>query len=495
MKQRKKVSVALGWLVVILLVAVIFTLSRQGAGQGGAPTDFSTFLRHVEADEIVHVVMRGHEVTFALADGRTYTTIGQVDDETVKRLSGRGAVVSYEEQSDGFLSRWGLILIPLALILLFFIFLAKQARNPGGVMSIGKTRARRVAENDITFADVGGNAAAKEQLGLVIDFLKSPKRWIDAGVRLPHGVLLVGAPGCGKTLIARAVAGEAGVPFFSVSASEFVEIFVGVGAARVRDTFDEARKAAPAIVFIDELDAVGRRRGSGIGSSHDEREQTLNQLLVTLDGFERNGRVVVIAATNRPDVLDSALLRPGRFDLRIAVDVPDRDGRLEMLRIHTRQKPLADDVRLEEIADRTDGATGADLENLANEAALIAVQACAGNGAASITQEHFESALQKAGSGEAVFNRLDAILIESASQVSQPTGNVEARLTLRDGSVTEGRLVWLDGNFVKLRESEGTERVIAKSHIAQVVPRAGTEAVKQGELVGDRWSHSVVDTA
>mgnify|MGYP003898915771 CR=1 FL=1 len=285
-------------------------------------------------------------------------------------------------------------LLPLLLMIGFFVFFINQVQGGGNrALSFGKSRARLHGQNKerITFNDVAGIDEAKEELAEVVEFLKNPKRFADMGARIPKGILLVGPPGTGKTYLARAVAGEADVPFFYISGSDFVEMFVGVGASRVRDLFDQAKKNAPCIVFIDEIDAVGRQRGAGLGGGHDEREQTLNQLLVEMDGFEANSGIIILAATNRPDVLDPALLRPGRFDRQIVVDVPDVQGREAILKIHARNKPLARDVDLKILARRTPGFTGADLQNVLNEAALLAARF----GSKEITMAHAEEAVER----------------------------------------------------------------------------------------------------
>jgi len=298
-----------------------------------------------------------------------------------------------------------LYLLPVILIGAFFLFTMRRAQTGADqAFSFGRSRARRVtAENPlVTFADVAGCDEAKAELMEVVEFLKNPEKFIQLGARIPKGVLLVGPPGSGKTLLAKAVAGEAGVPFFSLSGSEFVELFVGVGASRVRDLFDQAKKAAPCIIFIDEIDAVGRQRGAGLGGGNDEREQTLNQMLVEMDGFNTDTNVIVIAATNRPDILDPALLRPGRFDRRIVVDAPDVKGREAILRVHTRGKPLAKDVDLALIARQTPGFTGADIENLVNEAAILAARA----GKTEISQSDLQEAIEKVALGPERRSRL-----------------------------------------------------------------------------------------
>lgn len=310
--------------------------------------------------------------------GKYFNIIGNTSDEGYKEVKAMGIVPNYERGENtglfqSFLVNW----LPLILIVLMFLFIMRQVQVGGGkAMSFGKSRARLLTEhkNKVTFKDVAGVDEAKEELQEIVRFLKDPKKYTRLGGRIPKGVLLVGPPGTGKTLLARAVAGEAGVPFFTISGSDFVEMFVGVGASRVRDLFEQGKRQAPCLIFIDEIDAVGRHRGAGMGGGHDEREQTLNQLLVEMDGFESNEGVILIAATNRPDVLDPALLRPGRFDRRVVVNKPDLNGRLYVLQVHTRKTPLGPDVDLGKIARGTPGFSGADLENLVNEAALIAAR-------------------------------------------------------------------------------------------------------------------------
>lgn len=310
--------------------------------------------------------------------GKFFNIIGNTTDEGYKEVKAMGLVPNYERGENSnlfqsFLVNW----LPLILIVLMFLFIMRQVQVGGGkAMSFGKSRARLLTEhkNKVTFKDVAGVDEAKEELNEIVYFLKDPKKYTRLGGRIPKGVLLVGPPGTGKTLLARAIAGEAGVPFFTISGSDFVEMFVGVGASRVRDLFEQGKRQAPCLIFIDEIDAVGRHRGAGMGGGHDEREQTLNQLLVEMDGFESNDGVILIAATNRPDVLDPALLRPGRFDRRVVVNKPDLNGRLFVLQVHTRKTPLGPDVDLAKIARGTPGFSGADLENLVNEAALVAAR-------------------------------------------------------------------------------------------------------------------------
>ena len=346
----------------------------------GTEQPFSTFvnqvLRVAPPSNVATLHIRGKEVNGVLKDGTRFTTVGNLN-EYRQALVARGIAITEENDADG--SLWMTLLGWLPMILIFVIFFAfmRQMQSGGGkAMQFGKSKARLLNEstNKVTFKDVAGIDEAKEELEEIIAFLKDPKKFQRLGGRIPKGVLLMGPPGTGKTLLARGVAGEAGVPFFSISGSDFVEMFVGVGASRVRDLFEQGKKNAPCIIFIDEIDAVGRHRGAGLGGGHDEREQTLNQLLVEMDGFESNDGVILVAATNRPDVLDPALLRPGRFDRRVVVNRPDVKGRAEILKVHTRKTKLGRDVDLDVIARGTPGFAGADLENLVNEAALLAAR-------------------------------------------------------------------------------------------------------------------------
>ncbi|RMG84492.1 MAG: ATP-dependent metallopeptidase FtsH/Yme1/Tma family protein, partial [Chloroflexi bacterium] len=382
---------------VLLLVIIIWTLFAAPdmfGGFGGAAVEipYSFFYEQVQAGNVQSVVYEGEESLqglFASAT-RVPTTRGTADairftvqlppgsQEAVHNLLVENNVEIESDPQEGSLLLALLINFgPILLLVAFFIWWSRRAQGQASnVFGFGRSQAREYNEErpKVTFEDVAGQDAAKRELEEIVDFLKDPDKYIALGARIPRGVLLVGPPGTGKTLMARAVAGEANVAFFSIAASEFVEMFVGVGASRVRDLFNRARKAAPSIVFIDEIDAVGRQRGAGLGGGHDEREQTLNQMLAEMDGFDQTSSVIVMAATNRPDVLDPALLRPGRFDRQVTVGLPDRNGRLHILKIHTRGKPIAEDVDLESLAKATVGFSGADIANLANEAALAAAR-------------------------------------------------------------------------------------------------------------------------
>jgi cell division protease FtsH len=339
---------------------------------------FSDFMSGVERGDIREVVIQGHNIQGKYKNGEQFRTFEPDDPELVKSLRAKDVKIAAKPENE---SPWYMVLLlnwlPMLLLIGVWIFFMRQMQIGGGkAMSFGKSRAKLLTENQhrVTFSDVAGVDEAKDDLQEIIAFLKDPKKFTKLGGRIPKGCLLVGAPGTGKTLLARAVAGEAGVPFFSISGSDFVEMFVGVGASRVRDLFVQGKKNAPCIIFIDEIDAVGRHRGAGLGGGHDEREQTLNQLLVEMDGFESNEGVILVAATNRPDVLDPALLRPGRFDRHVVVPRPDIRGREGILQVHTRKVPLSTDVDVSVLARSTPGFTGADLENLVNEAALSAAR-------------------------------------------------------------------------------------------------------------------------
>ncbi len=404
-------------LVAFIVMGVVLTNSTSSTSES---ISYPTLLEMIENEQVERVAIRGTTLVGRKTDSRISvsdfpskydfsTTIGSDFINTVRTMVAKKNGVSVDEISVNDFSfkveymapvttPWYVELIPYILTLgalaVFWWFMMRQQMGGGGkVMNFGRSRANMVDpfKNKITFADVAGAEEEKEELKEIVDFLKSPKAYTDLGARIPKGVLLVGPPGTGKTLLAKAVAGEANVPFYSISGSDFVEMFVGVGASRVRDLFDQAKRNQPAIIFIDEIDAVGRRRGAGLGGGHDEREQTLNQLLVEMDGFSTNEGIIVMAATNRRDILDPALLRPGRFDRQITVNYPDLKGRVDIIKVHAKGKPMADDVDFENIAKRTPYATGADLENIMNEAALRAARARA----TKITQDMLIDAVER----------------------------------------------------------------------------------------------------
>jgi len=372
-------------IVVLIFIAIIFIVDKLFVSQSSTTKlTYSELYSQVDAGNVKDVTISGqHDVVGDLrkpvpTGGDTRFTSTILDDTALlSDMRKHDVAITVDNSSPAPIVSMLVQLIPFALMALLLLFILRQAQSGGSqALSFGRSRAKLLSENrpKVTFADVAGIEEAKEELGEVVEFLKFPKKFQALGARIPKGVLLLGPPGSGKTLLARAIAGEAGVPFFSISGSDFVEMFVGVGASRVRDLFEQAKKSAPCIVFIDEIDAVGRQRGAGLGGGHDEREQTLNQLLVEMDGFDQNTGVILIAATNRPDVLDPALLRPGRFDRQIVVDRADIKGRQAILAVHSKNKPLSKEISLETLARRTPGFSGADLENLLNEAALLAAR-------------------------------------------------------------------------------------------------------------------------
>jgi cell division protease FtsH len=408
---NKVLKVVLSWSAIILLVFLVMTVFKGTETQEQEVT-YTEYLGFLQGDMIREATVRKSELTNYDFHGtlkeparlrrgqrdvlvsKFHVTLPVMDTGTVKEWSDRGIQFTVVKEDNTWVS--ALIgALPWILLLVVWVIIMRrmQGAGPKGIFSFGKSRAKMLNEGSprVTFADVAGADEAKVELSEIIEFLKEPTKFQKLGGKIPRGVLLLGPPGTGKTLLARAVAGEAGVPFFSISGADFVEMFVGVGASRVRDLFEQGKKSAPCIIFIDEIDAVGRHRGAGLGGGHDEREQTLNQLLVEMDGFEQNSGVIIIAATNRPDVLDPALMRPGRFDRQVVVDRPDVKGREGILRVHTKNIPLGEDVRLEVLAKGTPGLAGAELANLVNEAALLAAR----QNARTVTMRHFEEAKDK----------------------------------------------------------------------------------------------------
>jgi len=385
------------WIIIGLLLVALFNLFQSTATRGTQNTlAYSEFVTDVNRGQVREVTIQGNSINGKYSDGRAFSTYSPNDPNLVPRLIDRGVLIHAAPAEESVPSLFGVLIswFPMLLLIGVWIFFMRQMQGGGGrAMGFGKSRARLLTEKvgRITFDDVAGIDEAKQELEEIVEYLKDPQKFQRLGGKIPKGVLLVGPPGTGKTLLARAIAGEANVPFFTISGSDFVEMFVGVGASRVRDMFEQGKKNAPCIIFIDEIDAVGRHRGAGLGGGNDEREQTLNQLLVEMDGFEANEGVILIAATNRPDVLDPALLRPGRFDRQVVVPNPDVVGREKILKVHMRKVPLASDVDPRIIARGTPGFSGADLANLVNEAALMAAR----KGKRSVTMAEFEQAKDK----------------------------------------------------------------------------------------------------
>ena len=424
-----KVWKSSGVYILLVLLAIVFISSLYRPSPGVQEVTYSEFLEKVEKDQVALVKIDNLTglISAKLKDGAAQTnggsgnpttairTVAPDDKDLIPLLKRKQVPIEAKrpDQTNWWVSLLSTILVPVLIIVGLWIFMLRQAQSGSNqAISFGKSRAKMLVDNKpkVTFADVAGIEEAKSELQEIVDFLKSPEKFQALGARIPKGVLLVGAPGTGKTLLAKAIAGEAGVPFFSISGSDFVEMFVGVGASRVRDLFDQAKKHSPCIVFVDEIDAVGRQRGAGLGGGHDEREQTLNQLLVEMDGFEPNTSVIVIAATNRPDILDVALMRPGRFDRQIVVDQPDVKGREEILKVHVKNKPLAEGVDLNILARRTPGFTGADLQNMANEAALLAAR----YNRQEVTMADFEHAIDKVIAGP---ERKSRIITEKEKEI------------------------------------------------------------------------------
>ena len=385
------------WVIIALMLLALFTLFQGPDTRSGSGGDisFSQLLTDVDAGRVRDVTISGADISGHYSDGRNFTSFAPQDPMLVQRLYQKGVQINARPQSENVFGSLLLSSLPMLLLIGVWIYLMRQMQGGAGgkAMGFGKSRAKLLTEahGRVTFDDVAGVDEAKDDLCEIVDFLKDPQKFQKLGGKIPRGLLLVGPPGTGKTLIARAVAGEANVPFFTISGSDFVEMFVGVGASRVRDMFEQAKKNAPCIIFIDEIDAVGRHRGAGLGGGNDEREQTLNQLLVEMDGFETNEGIIIIAATNRPDVLDPALLRPGRFDRQVVVPNPDIIGREKILKVHARKVPLAPDVDLKVVARGTPGFSGADLANLVNEAALLAAR----RNKRMVTRDEFEDAKDK----------------------------------------------------------------------------------------------------
>ena len=386
------------WAVIVFLTIGLYNMFKNPQSSISQKQNiiFSEFLSEVENGRVVQVEIQGNNIRGIMSNGEKFTTYSPNDPNLIEKLSDKGVSISAAPLDEKMPSIFGILLswFPMLLLIAVWIFFMRQMQGgKGGAMGFGRSKAKLMsdARKKVTFDDVAGIDEAKEEVQEIVEFLKSPKKFMRVGGKIPRGALLVGLPGTGKTLLARAIAGESGVPFFTISGSDFVEMFVGVGAARVRDMFEQGKKNSPCIIFIDELDAVGRSRGAGLGGGNDEREQTLNQILVEMDGFETNDGVIILASTNRPDVLDPALLRPGRFDRQIVVPLPDILGREKILKIHSKKVSMGPDVKLKTIAKGTPGFSGADLANLVNEAALLAAR----NNKRIVTSNEFEDAKDK----------------------------------------------------------------------------------------------------
>jgi len=453
------------WLVIFVAIIALYQLVHTPR-TGIEEIPYSEFLANLESGDIKDLEFKGEEIKGQYIGStddavKNFKTTGPANDQLIKTLEEKGVTFKFDSDKEGSLTSILLNWAPLLLLVVIMVFFMRQLQAGGTkAMSFGKNKARMLGENQnkTTFKDVAGIDEAKEEVQEIVDFLRSPKKFTKLGGRIPKGILLVGAPGTGKTLLAKAIAGEAGVPFFIISGSDFVEMFVGVGASRVRDLFVQAKRHSPCIIFVDELDAVGRHRGAGLGGGHDEREQTLNQLLVEMDGFESNEGIILMAATNRPDVLDPALLRPGRFDRQVVVPRPDVRGREEILKVHSRNTPLEEDVILSVIARSTPGFSGADLENLVNESALHAARL----GRVKITMHDFEYAKDKVIMGA---ERKSLIISESEKKI---TAYHEA------------------GHALVAKLTPGTDPI----HKVTIIPRGMALGVTQQLPIEDRYTLS-----
>ncbi len=480
--MKKKIGVLLVWVGLVVLFAVAYSAL---SGPSARRVSVDQVFERTSDGEVESVTLNGDRLVARLKSGESVSAdIGRYNRSELQSIFGNYDLPLVTSDSRpgpwAFISD-GLPFFVVLFLVLFAFFYWRRMRSQGGgnIWLLRRSTAKLIkTPPPVTFADVGGNEEAKLRLGDVVGFLREPMRWQSTGARPPRGVLLEGAPGLGKTLLARALAGEAKVPIFTASGSEFVELFVGVGAARVRDLFETARKQAPCIVFIDELDAVARKRGSASSSLiHQEREQALNQLLVAMDGFAALERVIVVAATNRSDVLDPALLRPGRFDLRLKMAELSQSDRLAVLKLHTRNKALDAGVNLEEVAARCPGLTGAELEHLANEAALAAVRA----GRNSLGAGDFQAALDARQQTKLDFDQLDVVLAESSGQLSVPARPILLTAVLREGGQLKGTLLWADAQALKLKTSEGPV-VVSRAALARLIPDPDTESALREEL-------------
>jgi cell division protease FtsH len=488
------------WILLVALATFALLNRSRGDKRPDGYVSIEQSLDMIDEGEVSAYRVRDQGLQLLTSDGQLLAVHPPMSARVSQRLEEARIPFMPESRRSDNTTLIAIIVIPVVLGLAFFYFWRKtNAGQMNNIVELRKSKSRSVADRDkARFADIGGHRQAVDLLADIVDFLQAPQLWMESGTRLPRGILLVGAPGTGKTLLARAVAGETQSAFFYTSAAEFVEMFVGIGAARVRDTFEKAAAQQPAVIFIDELDAIGRRRGSGMGAMHEEREQTLNQLLVLMDGLEHYDQLVVMAATNRPDVLDPALLRSGRFDRVLRLQPPTLVERVEILKIHTRSKRLDTSVSLEQIADQADGFTGADLEALTNDAALLAVRRSRNDTTGNprsvvLTSDDFARAREAMTTSNRQFNRLDSILVESVSQFAEPTGRVLARVTLTTGNSVEGEVLWMNASHVKLRAADGSEVVVAKDLAERIVPLAGTESTPPGDFTPDRWAGRNLD--
>ena len=498
MLQRSKT--ALIW-IALLFVVLLILLKRDDRRPEQSPSVITSpqAIRMIKQDDVVGWrVDEDGMVTLQDVYGGEHLHFDPNDSSVTEALAAARIPVRTESRQqgsdeDGSMIYW--ILLPLLVVVFVLFFLKRMGAANNNLFELRKSKARAIEdESKVRFSDIGGHVNAVEMMQDLVDFLRDPKRWKSAGARIPRGILLVGPPGTGKTLLAKAVAGETDASFFYTSATEFVEMFVGVGAARVRDTFENAGKAQPAVIFIDELDAIGRARSSGMGTMHEEREQTLNQLLVLMDGLERFERVVVIAATNRPDVLDKALMRPGRFDRIVRLDAPTAEDRIEILRIHSRDKPMDDSVSVETLSAHVKGLTGADIETVLNQAAILAVRRCRSDGSdrVTITEDDVRNAVTEMRKGNRQFNRLDSVLVESVTQFAEPTGRAVARVTTISGNTIEGDVVWMNGTHIKL-QTAGGEVVVSKELAERIETLEGTETSSDGDFSPDGWTRPNLD--
>ncbi len=492
---------ALVWITLIAIVIVVI-ISRSGKSSPPTPVSADAAAKLLDAGMVESYRLDGRNLVLSTRDGQSLGVYAPAPNSSLLTKLGETDVPLQAADDSPLGGNTVTILLVAAAVLVGLVILGKRTQSGKSfttVFELRKSRARPVAEADkAKFTDIGGNRQAVELVADIVDFLRDPQRWIAAGLRIPRGLLVVGPPGTGKTLLARAVAGETQAAYFYTSAAEFVELFVGVGAARVRDTFDKAAKQQPAVIFIDELDAVGRRRGSGTGTMHEEREQTLNQLLVLLDGMEKHARLVVMAATNRPDVLDAALLRSGRFDRVLRLELPTEAERLEILKIHVRNKPLDPQLSLAQIAAETESFSGADLEALVNAAGLRAVRRTRDGGnhrAVTVTAEDFETARREMIKSNRFFDRLDSVLVDSASQFTEPTGRALARIALVGGEVVEGQVMWMNADHIKLKLADGREVIVAKANATQITALEGTETARDIEFTPDRWAERTLEAS